>query len=325
MVRNVSGHHVPRVSIGIPVFNGARYIAEAVHSHLNQTFEDFELIVSDNASEDETPEILEEIAKKDSRVRLLRNDVNLGANRNYNITLAASQGEYFRWHAHDDVLEPTFLERCVDRLDADPGVVLAYTRSILVDGKGRPFLPYGDVWLSEEGAVHREPEDPKFIRYASSKLAHERFRAAAFHFRAGAAFFGLIRRTAFKHSTLQQPFYGTDRVVFVELALAGRFALVEEPLFLHRWHDEASRVMNNERDRAKWADPNHTPRWYPSLIFFSYLSAINRAEISPYERTMAKLYLVRKALRHEELRRLVSVDTISHFSSLARRAFGQRG
>jgi glycosyltransferase involved in cell wall biosynthesis len=318
----VSGESVPRVSIGLPVFNGARYIAEAINSHLNQTFEDFELIVSDNASQDETPDIVAEIAAKDSRVRFLQNDVNVGANRNYNITLAASRGEYFRWHAHDDVLEPTFLERCVERLDADPGVVLAYTQSILIDGKGRPFLPFGDVWLSEEGAIHREPEDPKFIRYASSELAHERFRAASFHFRAGAAFFGLIRRTAFKHSTLQQPFYGTDRVVFVELALAGRFALVEERLFLHRWHDEASRIMNNERDRAKWADPNFTPGWYPRVVFFGYLNAINRAEISPSERTMAKLYLVRKALRHEELARIVSVDSISHLSFLTRRALG---
>ena len=165
-----------RVSIGLPVFNGARYIAEAINSHLDQTFEDFELIVSDNASDDETPDIVAEIAAKDSRVRFLQNEVNVGANRNYNITLAASRGEYFRWHAHDDVLEPAFLERCVERLDADPGVVLAYTQSTLIDGNGRPFLPFGDVLLSEEGTIHRQPEDPKFIRYASSELAHERFR-----------------------------------------------------------------------------------------------------------------------------------------------------
>lgn len=315
---------VPRVSIGLPVFNGARYIAEAINSHLDQTFEDFELIVSDNASEDETPEIVAEIAAKDSRVRFLQNDVNVGANRNYNITLAASRGEYFRWHAHDDVLLPTFLERCVEQLDADPGVVLAFTRSTLIDGNGRPFLPFGDVWLSEEGTLHREPEDPKFMRFAASPRAHERFRAASFHFRAGAAFFGLVRRTAFKHSTLQQPFYGTDRVIFVELALAGRFARVEEPLFLHRWHDDASRIMNDARARARWADPNFMPGWYPRVVFFGYLGAIDRAEISQYERAMAKLYLARKVLRHEELARLVSVDAISHFAFLTRRALGLR-
>ena len=110
-----------------------------------------------------------------------------------------------------------------------------------------------------------------------------------------------MRRSALRHSKLQQPIYGTDRIMLVELAYAGRFGLVEERLFLHRWHDDASRVLDTWADRSKWSDPRYVPGWYPKTMFVVYLDAIRRADTTRYERMMSELYLVRKALRHEEL------------------------
>ncbi|WP_232303729.1 glycosyltransferase family 2 protein [Pseudofrankia sp. DC12] len=107
---------VPEVSIGIPVYNGADFLGAAIESHLAQTFGDFELVISDNASTDGTEELCRRFAKEDSRVRYLRQAENIGANANYNEVARISRGRFFRWAADDDVLLPEYLERTYDLL-----------------------------------------------------------------------------------------------------------------------------------------------------------------------------------------------------------------
>src|SRR5690349_13137281 len=126
----------PRVSIGMPVRNGQKYIREAIDSILAQTFTDWELIVCDNASTDATEQIVRDYAARDPRVRYHRNPTDIGPANNHNVGVQLSRGEYFRWHAHDDMIAPTYLEECVKTLDADPTIVCAYPRTVIVDGKG---------------------------------------------------------------------------------------------------------------------------------------------------------------------------------------------
>lgn len=109
----------PRVSIGLPVYNGQQYLRQALDSLLAQTFHTFEVIISDNASNDATPEICRDYAACDPRIRYVRHDVNRGAAWNFNYVFGLARGVYFKWHAHDDMLEPTFLEQCVTILDHD--------------------------------------------------------------------------------------------------------------------------------------------------------------------------------------------------------------
>ena len=97
-----------RVSIGMPVFNGEKYLRESIESILDQTYQNFELIISDNASTDRTQEICLEYARKDNRISYYRNDKNLGGPRNYNRVFELSSAEYFKWAAYDDVLAPEF-------------------------------------------------------------------------------------------------------------------------------------------------------------------------------------------------------------------------
>ena len=130
----------PRVSIGLPVYNGENYVTEAIGSLLAQTFTNFELIISDNGSTDSTPEICRDFAKRDSRVRYFRHEVNQGAAWNFNRTLELRTGEYFQWHAHDDSCAPTLLERAVEMLDRDPTIVLSFARRTIIDHAGE-FLP----------------------------------------------------------------------------------------------------------------------------------------------------------------------------------------
>src|SRR5687767_4274622 len=128
----------PKVSVGLPVFNGDAYLRNSIESILDQDFTDFELIVADNASTDATESICREFANRDCRVRYYRNDVNLGASRNYNKVFELATGEYFKWHAHDDECYPTMLSRCVAVLEeAIDSVAMVYPLAELIDEQGK--------------------------------------------------------------------------------------------------------------------------------------------------------------------------------------------
>ena len=116
----------PKVSIGLAVYNGERYLRQAIESILGQTYTDFELIISDNASTDSTQQICLEYAAEDGRISYHRNATNIGGANNENLTFRKAKAPYFRWAAHDDYVAPQLLERCVAILDTHPDVVLAY-------------------------------------------------------------------------------------------------------------------------------------------------------------------------------------------------------
>src|SRR5512140_1730619 len=127
---------VPRVSLGMPVYNGERYLRGTLDSLLKQTYKDFELIISDNGSTDATQQICREYASRDPRIRYRREEVNRGAGWNYNRLVDLARGIYFKWAAHDDLCAPTYLERCVAVLDSDPSVVIAYPDDQDIDEEG---------------------------------------------------------------------------------------------------------------------------------------------------------------------------------------------
>src|SRR5574341_1733201 len=120
-------HGTPTVSIGLPVYNGERFLVEAINSLLAQTYTDFELIISDNASTDRTDEICMSFQASDARIRYYRQKTNIGGGNNANFTFKVAKGKYFCWAAHDDVYAPRFLEECVAVLDGAPEVVLSHT------------------------------------------------------------------------------------------------------------------------------------------------------------------------------------------------------
>src|SRR4051794_35048945 len=114
------GIHKPQVSIGLPVFNGERYLASALDCLINQDFDDFELIISDNASTDATESICRDYAEKDKRIRYFRNEANIGATQNYNRVFELASGEYFKWASHDDECHPSLIRRCLETFAESP-------------------------------------------------------------------------------------------------------------------------------------------------------------------------------------------------------------
>src|SRR5437879_4929447 len=233
----------PRVSIGVAVYNGERYLAEALDSLLAQTFEDFELTICDNASTDRTGEIGRAYAAQDRRVRYVRNPRHLGVGGNFRRAFELSRGQYFRWAAADDLSAPQSLERCVEVLDREPAVVLAYPKIRFIDEHGRVILDYDD-------RLHLQSPRPR-----------ERFRQVLERLGRCNAAYGLMRADVLKRARLFGDFLSSDVVFLAELSLYGTFWEVPEFLFYRRFHPGASTSMDRVRLRAFW-DPNGLRRIY---------------------------------------------------------------
>ena len=132
---------MPKLSIGIPVFNGQEFLPELLDSLLAQTFRDFEILICDNASSDRTPQICCEYERRDSRVRYIRNERNLGAIANFNRVFELSTAPLFKWAAHDDLYHEAYLDACVTLLEENPDIILAHTGTAFIDEKSE-ILPF---------------------------------------------------------------------------------------------------------------------------------------------------------------------------------------
>lgn len=225
----------PKLTLAMPVYNGTNYIRDALDSILAQTFTDFELIVCDNASEDETCAIVEEYAAKDDRIRLIRNPRNLGASANYNLGYEHGRGEYLKWCAHDDTLSPNNLEACIEVLDARPDVALAFASTRGITGSGRITQPTGEETPS------LEDNDPAVRFRQAIELSGTCF-----------PIFGVFRRANLDRSTLHRPYYGSDRGVIAEHAIMGKFVRVEDAIFYNREHEQRSINIDDKVQRSLW-------------------------------------------------------------------------
>ncbi len=253
---------MPKVSIGLPVRNGQRYLKESFESILGQTFIDFEIVVCDNASTDRTAEIALSLAARDRRVRYFRNPQNIGANRNYNLTMKLASGVYFKLGADDDVLEPTYIERMVAILDSDPTISVAHSRIRYIDHAGAP-LSYDPVTRRLTDGTRRIAIEPPDDNYAVDDDPVQRFHAVlrqtvTCHFA-----LGLLRMSVLRRSAGFGAAYTADRAFLAEMALYGKFAETAEILFNKREHNENSRSLSPEQksvfagSRATWNRSEH--------------------------------------------------------------------
>lgn len=225
----------------MPVYNGARYLESAITSILAQTVADFELIISDNASTDRTQAICERFAAQDARIRYFRNDRNMGASWNYNRVYALSRAPYFKQAAHDDLCLPTFLERCLEVLDRDPTVVMAYPRTVLIDDVGNEIARFAETLDLREERPHQRFQHFHHV-FGEWSICHP--------------IFGVMRVEPVREREILPAYIASDMVLLAELSLHGRIHEVPEYLFHLRWHQGASTVANKPYSaRATWFDP----------------------------------------------------------------------
>lgn len=262
------------LSVGLAVHNGENYLDEAIRSILAQTFTDFELIISDNASTDGTAAICQRYAATDQRIRYHRNPENIGGANNENLTFRMARGKYFRLAAHDDVCEPRLFERCMAVLQARPQVVLCYSQCQEIDERGQR----GKL-ISRN---HANSSDP-VARFAALALARDFCEET----------YGIIRSDVLAKTRLQQNYTGSDRTLLSELAIHGPFHEVQEPLFLKRFHEKNR--YTDWRARMVWfsddlAGKITLPFW---MQFFDYLTTIRRAPLDQGQRLRCYLVMVR--------------------------------
>lgn len=285
------GHLIPRVTVGIPVFNGERYLGEAIESTLSQTFTDLELVICDNASSDATEEICRRYARLDSRVRYVRNRQNIGANANFNrvVQLSNHASTYFRWAAHDDLCAPTYLEQCVRMLDEDTMAVLCHSQTRLIDRRGRELSPDGPM----VGGHKLAPRDP--VRRLNSKSPPERFADVLLQTRWCFEIFGVMRLAALNQTGMQGNYYGADKVILATLALIGPFLEVPAELFLRRCHSEQSTNIRSAANRAAWSDPKvrRAPLVAQLPCLRGYIRAASTACLFPIERAACRCVIAR--------------------------------
>ena len=269
----------PRLTIGLPVYNGARYLRGALDSLLSQTMADFELIVSDNASNDDTPAICREYAERDERIRVFRNERNVGAAGNFNLVLELARAPFFKWAAYDDLCAPEFLDRCVSELDRDPDLILAYPRTGMIDAAGEPIGLYAD-----------DLDLRAVDRVARYRDYHARFR------RMGLVnvLYGVIRTDVLRLTPGIAPYANSDVVLIGELALRGRFGEVPETLFLRRDHPMMTvRAFPSVRNRAEYLDPARSKaKDHPYLrMVREHFRAVQRVPMAWHERVRAYLLI----------------------------------
>jgi len=309
---------VPRLSIGLPVYNGEDFLAESLDSLLGQTYEDFELIISDNASTDETADICRGYAKQDSRIRYVRQPHNLGCAPNHNVLVQYARGELFKWVSHDDLYGRELIERAIEALDEYPQVVLANCWTAMIDSSRTVT---------------------KAVRYTldtESPRAPERFRSMLFE-KGGDDDGGVIRMEMLRRIRPYDSYYHSDRTLVTEMALQGPFYHVPDWLYFRRDHPKASiRAFTTARTNCTNLDPRRADRLRHPVVrllgeyVLAYVTMIQRAPLSASDKRECYRHLVswatsRAVPREEEETSAVTDAVVSVEAAVATASRGSIG
>jgi glycosyltransferase involved in cell wall biosynthesis len=286
----------------MPLYNAERYLEEALESLLGQSFDDFELVISDNASTDRTGDICRAYAEKDERIKYLCMRRNYGVIDNFNNAFRLSTGGYFKWAASDDVCGPDYLLRAVEVLDQDPSTVLVWGKTVGIDERGqRVTLEHELTDMNSAESVYSPDPTIRFRRLMRNIWWVD------------GPFYGLIRAEALEATRWLHPRHMSgDQILLTELSFAGRFyELTEEMLFLRVHSGKTSSQQRTLRDRSKLVyqrDPGRGPigwwrlfRGYPERLLM-YTIIIRNAPISARQKWICHQEVARAAASWASLR-----------------------
>jgi glycosyltransferase involved in cell wall biosynthesis len=272
----MTSNQTPLITIGLPVYNSERHIENSIESLLNQSYRDFLLIISDNASTDQTSDICQEYAKLDKRIIYHRNPNNIGLSPNFNFVFKQSKSPYFKWATADDFWAPTMLEKALGVMESDEQVALCYPKTMLVDESGNNPQPYED----NLNLMSDNPRE-RFIQFLENgRLTHQHL--------------GVSRASMIRKTHMLAEHGGSDINFLAELALYGKFYEYPERLFFRRFH----------KDSSSWArnDSNHQKRRYHSKKsagivltrwrqYISFFRAIHASPIAIREKIALDRYI----------------------------------
>ena len=265
-----------KVVIGLPVYNGQKYVGAAIESHLSQSFGDFDLVISDNGSTDATPQICADYASKDKRVKYLRSDENRGILWNHRRVFEAveSPSQYFRWAGADDIMEPGLLQAMVTVLENRPEVeaVVPYTKNI--DDNGLIIGSMSNTLDLQSSNVFERARDVMLANY-QHVIAY-----------------GLLRASTLQRMRTRPDYIGWDPIFVWELALRGQLVQAEGPGLLRRFHAGSISRVKTAKEMKKWVEPTskagmNFPHWTwayerARALMASPLSARDRLRIGAF-------------------------------------------
>ncbi len=269
----------PALTIGLPVYNGEKYLRQALDSLQAQTFSDFELIISDNASSDSTPSICREYAARDERIRYMAQPKNIGAGPNHNLLPLLARGRYFKWASHDDLYHPELLRLCMAQFEEHPEAILVHCWDARIDIDGNRSAP------------------TPYTLDSSNPSPSARMRSLL-RDQGGDDFYGVIRTDVLLRRGPHGSHFNADRNFVVGLALYGPFRTVPQVLYYRR--ERPDRLTRSTiRERASGLDPRRANRLrHPNVRLYAeylidYPRAIQQAPLSARERWRCHLEVVR--------------------------------
>ena len=292
------------VSIGLPVYNGENFLSEAIESVLAQTYRNLEVIICDNASTDRTEAICEKYATQDARINYHRNTTNLGAGANYDKCFHLSNGEFFKWIAHDDTIAPTFVEKTLLELKSNSSAIACVTGVMKIDETGESI----GNWNFEKLNL-------------MSNFPSARFHSFLFHRPKNTDFFGLYRSCILRDSVLHGNYNHADNIFLAEMALRGKTIRIDGILFFNRIHSlQYSRsvmLSTSSNEIANWwagknsETQNHST---PTVTLWrNYLKRVN-GNLSPSPE-LVRCYLSLFAWLFQ--RKIIRIFTIELIRSIA--------
>lgn len=267
-----------KVSVGLPVYNGERWLRSTAESILNQSFSDLTLIISDNGSTDNTQAICEELQSEDKRVKYYRNAENVGVFRNYDLVFHRSNSEYFKWSAVGDLCDPAFIEKAVDILDANDDVVLVHCKTRLIGDVAHN----NEQFLTELNLIDEDPTI-RFRQYLSTVRLNNIMN-------------GLIRAKDLGETCLNKVFHASDKCMIAELSLWGKCVEIPEELFFRRMESAtATALKNSEETQEFYAQEPKAPanlfNWKTELTL---MKGVTKAPITSMQKISLIAYVLRR-------------------------------
>ncbi len=262
------------LSIGMPVFNGENYIHQALDSLLEQDFSEFELIISDNASTDNTELICRKYAKKHPQISYHRNSENIGAYENFSVVFKLCSGKYFMWAAHDDIWEPTFISTLINALEKYPEYILAFCHYDNIGQNNEQIKTWPCTWKKAFSHKSKEIQLINFIwaRDANSQKAN--------------FIYGIMPKSVldkiFPYITSKDGIINTiDLTILIYLLLEGDFYITNECQFHKRYehlpkssqYKTLSKVLRFAKNMHKYS------REHARVIYSSNLTFIGKTVI----------------------------------------------
>ncbi len=238
----------PSIGIGLPVYQNEKFLAITLDSILAQSYTNFVVYLCEDQSDDGTADICEQYANKDSRIRYHQNESNLGEIGNHQRVLDLAETDYFMFARGHEILPENLLADCIETLEQDEEVVLAFAKT---------------VWIDEQGQRIRERHLPHFDTRGCDVVA----RCALAFWGKYEAFYGVSKTSTMKSIKVLEPIVATDLIMLFEMSLRGTFANINAGERCRRYYYDNESYANRIRryQRTLYTDPGFMDRYFPFL------------------------------------------------------------